>query len=355
MGNENKMQYFAVKDAGVEIKDGERAVISHISSGAVDRDKEILVSKGVNLSNYRKNPVVLWAHDSRQPPIGKNQWVRKTDTEVIAKTIFAETPRGDEIYELYKGGYLKAFSVGFIPDFETSKEPDENDIKRHPEWAGARRVFTRWELLEYSAVPVPANPEALATAVGKGLCVSDDLQEQLGFAAFVDETEELIQELKAVIPYKQTPVDGADTEWKASEEIKAAETDDLKIMCTWVDSENADKKTAYKLPHHRADGEHNTVWLGVVSAMAKLMGAGGGVNVPKGDRKGIYEHLAKHYAEFEKQPPEFKESPIVVTSMPLVVPMIAHRIFDAQTLKPNMAKIMREEISKAVNTSRGKV
>jgi hypothetical protein len=36
------------------------------------------------------------------------------------------------------------------------------------------------------------------------------------------------------------------------------------------------------------------------------MGGRGGVDVPDGDRRGIYNHLAAHYGQFEKEPPPFK-------------------------------------------------
>jgi len=40
--------------------------------------------------------------------------------------------------------------------------------------------------------------------------------------------------------------------------------------------------------------------------MAALLGARGGVNIPDTDQRGVYDHLAKHYRQFEKEPPEFK-------------------------------------------------
>ena len=60
-----------------------------------------------------------------------------------------------------------------------------------------------------------------------------------------------------------------------------------------------------KLPHHDPK-THNVVWRGVVAAMAALFGARGGVDIPSEDRKKVYNHLAKHYREFDREPPEFK-------------------------------------------------
>lgn len=66
-------------------------------------------------------------------------------------------------------------------------------------------------------------------------------------------------------------------------------------------------KGAYKLPHHEiADGRLRVVWNGVRSAMQVLMGARGGVDIPEADRKDVYLHLARHYEEFDKEPPPFR-------------------------------------------------
>jgi hypothetical protein len=41
--------------------------------------------------------------------------------------------------------------------------------------------------------------------------------------------------------------------------------------------------------------------------MGALLGARGGVQIPEGDRRGVYNHLSKHYADFDKEAPDFKE------------------------------------------------
>nr|WP_282599866.1 HK97 family phage prohead protease [Paenibacillus dendritiformis] len=62
----------------------------------------------------------------------------------------------DTVYELYKGGFMKATSVGFpVKEFEPRQ--------------GGGTLYKKQELLELSAVPVPANPEALKFAKSIGL------------------------------------------------------------------------------------------------------------------------------------------------------------------------------------------
>lgn len=88
----------------------------------------------------------------------------------------------------------------------------------------------------------------------------------------------------------------------------------LAKACAYVDKENYEvqedglphNKQAYKLPHHKLiNGKLTLVWGGVRAAMAALLGARGGVDIPVKDREKVYKHLAAHYKAFEKEPPKF--------------------------------------------------
>ena len=166
----------------------ERSSTELISTSDVDRDKEILLPRGADLTHYMANPQVLWAHSYQTPPIGRAAWVKKKPEGLLAKTIYAATELADEIWQLVSGGFLPARSVGFIP--LESHEPDEKEIRKYPERAEARRIIDKWELLEYSVVPVPSNRQALQQAMAKGLDLSRDVQEWLK----VDDTDEEIIE-----------------------------------------------------------------------------------------------------------------------------------------------------------------
>lgn len=156
-----------------EIDDNEMTLTALVSTGARDRMDEVLEPSGVDLKNFRKNPVVLWAHNYEQPPIGKALWVKRTAEGIVSKVKFASTEFAKEIYGLYKEGFLTAFSVGFIPkEWEDGGEKC-NDGKK------PKRTYKSWEMLEYSAVPVPANPEALSLAMQKGILKDDNLIESI--------------------------------------------------------------------------------------------------------------------------------------------------------------------------------
>ncbi len=174
-----KKQYVAKVDTDSE----ERTVTAVISSAAIDRDQEILVPRGADLTNFLKNPVVLWAHDHSMPAIGKALFIAVKGRKIVAKVKFASTEFASEIFTLFKEGVLNAFSVGFKPT--KSHTPTPKEIAKNPELAEVFRIFDEWELLEFSPVNVPANPEALATAVKS---MSDDTKRILGVK--VDEIED---------------------------------------------------------------------------------------------------------------------------------------------------------------------
>ncbi len=162
------------------IDEKEMTLTAAISTDAIDRMGEVLDPAGIDLKNYRNNPVVLWAHDYSQLPIGKAMWVRKDGNAIVSKVQFAKHAFAQEVFNLYKDGYMKAFSVGFIP-----KDGVAGDGKKGPRW-----TYTKWELLEYSAVPVPANPEAIALAMSKGILKTASLKTALETPA-VEEAQEI--------------------------------------------------------------------------------------------------------------------------------------------------------------------
>ena len=126
------------------------------STGAVDRHGDTVAPEGWRLDAYRENPVVLWAHDYRRPAIGRTQSVWRDGGALLARLEFADTEFAREVEGLYRQGYQQGVSVGFRPlRFEERRDA------RTGAFLGIR--FLEQELLEISAVPVPANRGALMT------------------------------------------------------------------------------------------------------------------------------------------------------------------------------------------------
>ncbi len=124
------------------------------STGEVDRHGDTVAPEGWRLDAYRDNPVVLWAHDYGEPAIGRAEAVWSDGRALRARLEFAPTEFAGQVERLYRQGYQKGVSVGFRPlRFEERRDPVNGAF------LGIR--FLEQELLEISAVPVPANGGAL--------------------------------------------------------------------------------------------------------------------------------------------------------------------------------------------------
>jgi HK97 family phage prohead protease len=144
--------------------DGDRTLRFTITTGAVDRDRDRINVAGWQFDAFRKNPVVLWAHDSRLLPLGKAIDLAASADRVSATVKFLPAEGfgeagqfADTVYRMGKDGWLSATSVGFRPlkwDFTDDKDRGADDW-----WPGID--FHEQELVEFSICTVPANPEAL--------------------------------------------------------------------------------------------------------------------------------------------------------------------------------------------------
>jgi len=190
--------------ADITIEDGERAVIARVSTRAVDREGDVLIPAGCRTADYEKNPVVFLNHNYWTLPVGRCAALRKTDDAIIAKTVFAERPADfpadqewmpDTLLALFKQGVLRAFSVGFLPI--ESRPASKKDIEEHGD--NCRRVFNKWNMMEYSVACIPANQEAVATAVAKGI-VSDATAKALGMSQAEIEPEDEEEECECENP-----------------------------------------------------------------------------------------------------------------------------------------------------------
>lgn len=127
-----------------------------IASDAVeDRQGECIAQEGWDLTNFRANPVIQWAHNPNEPAIATAEKIGFKDINGSKKLVYSpvfhrKTPMSNYIADLVEAGVIKASSVGFKP-----LEMEGN-------------TYTKSELLEISFVNVPANQNALSLGLSKG-------------------------------------------------------------------------------------------------------------------------------------------------------------------------------------------
>lgn len=146
--------------------DGSRRMIFVLRSGEdTDRNGYRTNPGGWRTENYMRNPVVLWAHDQTSLPVARCTRLWTDGDMLLAEAEF--TPEGmlrfnDSVFELLAGGFLNAVSCGWVPiDYEFVELED----------GGWEIAFKEQDLIEFSVVPVPADPGALRVAAARGLDV----------------------------------------------------------------------------------------------------------------------------------------------------------------------------------------
>jgi len=140
-----------------------------LSTDEVDRHGDVISADGWNLASYRSNPVFLWAHDYARPVIGRavDTWLEPH--RLMARVEFAPTQFAQEVAGLYQAGYQRGVSVGF--------KPLRYEERRHEKTGALLGIrFLEQELLEVSAVPVPANRNALRRAMAEAPKVAEYLR-----------------------------------------------------------------------------------------------------------------------------------------------------------------------------------
>jgi hypothetical protein len=116
-----------------------------ISTENLDRQGDTLSMDQFDLTNYLKNPVVLWGHDYYNMPIGATDKISIEGYKMVAEGRFAPTEEGQNIRKYYEASFPIGLSVGFMPSAYDEKTGE----------------ISKYELLEYSFVSVPANQECV--------------------------------------------------------------------------------------------------------------------------------------------------------------------------------------------------
>jgi phage head maturation protease len=120
-----------------------------VSTNAWDAHGERIDVEGIDLRDFKKNPVVLWGHDGFNLPIAKATKVWKESGKLMARAKFyLKDDFSRKVYDYIVDGFLNAVSIGGMVQ----------------EWGEDGLTIAKMNMKEFSVVSVPANPEALATA-----------------------------------------------------------------------------------------------------------------------------------------------------------------------------------------------
>lgn len=164
----------------------EMCVLAKISSINPDRSGEVVIPEGVNIEEYKVNPIICWSHDYSVPSVARTEAIEIKDDAIYAKIRFGSTEKCKEIWQLVKEKILNAMSIGFVTLETLEKGTKEfNDfiekrlINIKDKFKDIERVITKCTLLEVSWVNLPCNNDALVQYISsKGM--SADLKKDFG-------------------------------------------------------------------------------------------------------------------------------------------------------------------------------
>ena len=139
-------------------------VVPHvITTSALDRCNDSMSIGGAVLNNYNANPIVCYGHIPDYA-VGVSKKIVRSEHAIVSHTNFhCLTDISKEIAKLSLSGVMPMTSIGFIPlqwEDESLSKADVESGNFYPTWDNSRRTYTKWELFEYSIVPIPMNPEA---------------------------------------------------------------------------------------------------------------------------------------------------------------------------------------------------
>jgi len=341
---------------------GDRTVRFTASTATEDRDGDIVEPRGIDTTNFEQNPVILFAHDNRELPVGKGVNYGVQGREFFVDVRFAETDKADDVYQLVRDGFLNAVSIGFIPKETVSRE-DADGLR-----------FEEVELLEVSVVPVPSNPDATVslrdapegyrkTAMawarkvldqadeppadqqkeGKPIAqrnaqrlkraraeidmVLGEIGEDMGAGMPDDEDDGMdgdedksadTPKTKTVTDFQDMPLAPRDREWDSDAAVgrwrsftgsEDEPSGDYWQGFMWWEADDGENFGAYKLPYVDVPDDSPVAVPRAIFAIASvLQGGRGGVDIPESDMDGVRGHVTQYYAKMRD---EFDDESIV--------------------------------------------
>jgi hypothetical protein len=277
----------------VEIKAGDKGQVNAVFStfNVLDKDSDITLPGAF----AEGAPVVISAYGHKSwegaLPVGDGV-IRTTAKEaVLDGQFYMDTTHGADAFRTVKRlaeRGLGQWSYGYDVQDADYGEMDGKQV----------RYLKRLSVTEVSPVLIGAgvNTRTLAT---KGLSPNNAGGAPVGF------------EYKAAIRPHDTEVYVGP--WDAAAATKGIATDatvsDLRSMFAWVDPDgDPETKGSYRFPHHAKAGDPANIRACMIG-IAALNGARGGASVPEADRKGVYNHLAAHLRDADREVPELRNGP----------------------------------------------
>jgi hypothetical protein len=267
-----------------KLEDGSLKISGILATPRVSRNGRLYLPNELEAAVKRLNGQeipVFWEHIAAQNAIGRAKLIWNPDKMRVEYEAIITDPTAIQKIQNTK------LHVSLGADYERIDYIDDFEVLRNI-------VFR-----ELSIVAVPGIPEANVEVV-----------------------ESMIVTRERAVPFEETEKADEGRSWDADRAVMSlrkwashdgsGDKDQINWVkyrrgFAWYDEKDLHNFGSYKLPHHEViDGTLYVVWRGVAAAMAALFGARGGVDIPAEDRKPVYNHLRRHYRQFDKEPPKYE-------------------------------------------------
>ena len=142
-----QIKTYGIIEKASKLSEGEVEFV--VSTNALDAHGERINVDGIDIKDFKKNPVVLWGHDGFNLPIAKATKVWKEGGKLMARaTFYMKDDFARKVYGYIVDGFLNAVSIGGMVQ----------------EWADDGITINKLLMKEFSVVSIPANQEALVAS-----------------------------------------------------------------------------------------------------------------------------------------------------------------------------------------------
>lgn len=271
------------RKSGVELKqlDEEGTGLARIATlGVIDADGDLTVKGAFGEQRVQ----VLPTHDWGSVPLGKARVFEKGNEALAEFKLNLETVVGKDWhaalrFDLANGEPIQKWSYGFSVEEASFEERDD---------VGRVRILEKVKVHEVS-------PVVVGSGVGTGTLAIKSADK------------------RATPPHSTATATDA---WDGPGNKRRARSDEdtayYRRIFAWRDpTGDAGVKASWRFIHHfvagdGAPGKAST--RACIMGIAILNGARGGTTIPSADRKGVWNHLARHLRDADLDPPELRSA-----------------------------------------------
>jgi 2'-5' RNA ligase len=261
--------------------------------------------------------------------VGRIDKVWRDDNKIMGAGVLnlAEAD-GQRVHDMIKGEFIRGVSIDadsisdanieyVFPEDINEGMDDEGDLFEMLFAQPEKVIFHGGRIRAATLVDIPAFAEAYVALLDEAGAIVAGGQ-PVGEAAV---QALAVQEMGAVGTHDTAT---SDAEWDAAaneKRIDALTVDKARAAYGWYDSGAVEDgelpKSAAKFLHHQIseDGTAGAANLAACSAaIGALHGARGGASIPDADRRGVYDHVAKHLRDAGHEPEPFRALHAVAAS-----------------------------------------